>query len=93
MDKAAAQFRREECRTAVLGYLAERPAVAHHANTIRRSLNANYQGDWTEQEITDALAFQVSAEHVTEVPHPLGATKFYQITADGTIIHERGGPL
>lgn len=92
MDKAEAQFRREECRAAVLEYLADRPAVAHHANTVRRSLNANYRGDWTEEEVAAALAFLVSAGHASEVTHPQGATRFHQVTAAGTLAHERGGP-
>lgn len=87
-----AQERREECRAAVLEFLAERNAVAHHAQTIRQRLNAGHAHDFTIEEVEAALAFLAGSEPalVKATPTSLGATKYYQATAAGVIAHERG---
>lgn len=87
-----AQERREECRKDVLGFIAERQAVAHHAKTIRQRLNAGHEHDYTDAEIEAALAFLMGVRpdpFAKEVPDPMGATHYYQATSAGVIAHER----
>ncbi len=91
-DPALAQERREECRRAVLGFLAERQAVAHHPKTIRRRLNDGHEHDFADAEVEAALAFLVATvpPAALAIPDPLGATRCYQATAAGVLLHERG---
>ncbi len=75
----------------MLGFLAERQAVAHHPNTIRNRLNAGHEHDFTRDEIDAALAFLTGSEPalVHGINDALGATKYYQATAAGVLAHER----
>lgn len=87
-----AQERREECRRDVLGYLAERQAVAHHRNAIRNRLNAGHEHDYTADEITAALAFLLATApeaYAAAIHDPMGATPYYQATTAGVLAHER----
>jgi len=87
---AIAQERREECRRSTLGFLAVRQATAHHPKTIRRALNAGHEHDFTDDEVTAALTYLLSAGFVTAIPDGLGATLYYRATAAGVLAHERG---
>jgi hypothetical protein len=91
-DQDIAQERREDCRRHVLRFLAERPAGAHHAKTVRQKLNAGHEADYELEEIVSALAFLTSTEpaRVKEIPAPMGSTKYFQATAAGVLAHERG---
>jgi hypothetical protein len=81
------QEAREECRREVLNYLANRPAVALSRDTIRRGLAREF--DFEDAEILHACAFLVSRGFASEKHADLGATRYYQISADGTLAHER----
>lgn len=87
-----AQERREECRRKVLGFLAERAAVAHHPKTIRRRLNDGHENDFTDDEIEAALAFLIhlAPPRAKAIPEAMGSTLHYQATSDGVLAHERG---
>ncbi len=86
-----AQERREACRRAVLGFLAERQQVAQHAKTICRRLNDGHENDYADAEVEGALAFLAGTEPplVKAIPDPMGATRYYQATAAGVLAHER----
>jgi hypothetical protein len=91
-DPAHAQDRREKCRRKVLGFLAERAQVAHHANTIRNRLNVGHQNDYSTAEIEAACALLcgLAPEPLAKaVRDPLGASVYYQATSAGVITHER----
>jgi hypothetical protein len=83
--------RNEECRREVRAWLAARPATAHEAKTIRRSLFQIDKADWSLDEVVAALAFLLSNGNVGEVPNPDGATRYFQITHSGTLAAERSG--
>lgn len=86
-----AQERREECRRAVRGWLAERPTIAAHTKQILRGLNAGHEHDFTEDEVAQALGFLqcLDPEQVREVKDEVGATRYFKITSAGTLAHER----
>jgi hypothetical protein len=82
------QERKEECRRRVREYLANRSVLAYRAATVRTGLSREHAFDL--DEIKAALLFLVSAKQVSIEHDSLGATPFYQITADGILAHERG---
>lgn len=84
------QEEKEICREEVLRVLAEREAVKLSAPAVRRAVNRD-GATFSQDAIDAALRFHVSLHRVTEEPHPDGATLFYQVTAEGTLAHERGG--
>lgn len=83
------QTRREECRFAVRSHLAARPGIAQKAETIRAGINLEH--DFTLREVGDALEFlrSLNPPQVLAETAPLGATQYYEITAAGTLAHER----
>lgn len=82
------QLRREDIRRAVRSYLADRPAVALSPTTIARGLRAEWP-DITLTEVSAALQFFVSAKQIEELTESIGSSKYYKITAEGTLAHER----
>ena len=82
------QEHREETRLAVRAHLVARPMVAPTAAAIHRGIARDTGA--TLPEVEAALLFLVSLGQVSAVTMPLGATKGYQITAAGTLAHERG---
>jgi hypothetical protein len=80
------QMKREESRREVLAYVAERAGVALSANQIKRGLRDRF----TLADVCAAIGFLVSKGFVKQEPDPMGATLYFQITADGTLAHERG---
>jgi hypothetical protein len=85
----AEQQRKESVRKEVRRYLAERPALAFRQRTIRERLNSRGENDFTDEEVRDALANLLSGAHVAQQPDPDGATKYYKITREGALFHER----
>ena len=81
--------RKEEARHACLAFLAERPAVSFSAEAVRRGINRE-GGDFNLQETREALELLTGLGLVTAVPDQLGATLYYQATANGVLQHERG---
>jgi hypothetical protein len=91
-NEQKAQLRREECRRDVMGFLAARQVLAFHPNTICRTLNEGHERDYAVAEIEAAVAFLGSLEPIAvKVVHDaLGATQYFQATAAGVLLHERG---
>lgn len=81
------QERKEECRREVLRYLADRSVIASRAEAIRNSLKREFA--FKLEEITAALEFELGAGRLAVEPHSQGATKFYRVTSDGILFHER----
>lgn len=79
---------KEELRRLTLGWLNDRAALAFNAPSINRGVCRELPHTIPETE--ENLAFLHSAGFVAETPNPLGGTKFWKITAAGTIAHERG---
>ncbi len=85
-----AQQRRTQARGDTLAYLAQRPRLSYAPGTIRKRLQEDLQTDYTEEEISDALAFLVSAKEAhMERQDRHGNTKFYQATSEGILAYER----
>ncbi len=80
--------RAEECRYEVRHHLATRSTLAQDTATIHRSLARRH--DFKLEEVTAALTFLVDLAQVKQILASLGSTKFYQITAAGTLADERG---
>jgi hypothetical protein len=80
--------RLEECRYAVLHYLAVRSTLAQDVPTITRGLARQY--DFQDYEIAGALAFLDDLGHVKRTRAAMGSTAYYQITAQGQLADERG---
>lgn len=87
----AHQLRREELRGLVLGYLAERQALAFRVEAITRSINREEAGDFTTDEVEEALAFLAGHDPklAESAPSALGATRSWQATSAGVLQHER----
>ena len=80
---------KEDVRHAVRTYLYDRQRAAQTIATIARNLRR----DGTrcdEDDVEIALAFLEGAEQATAEPDPLGSTKYYRLTSDGILAHERG---
>jgi len=84
----AAQQRREECRREVRTYLAERPSLAMRRAAIVRGVRE--AGAFAEAEVEAALVFLSGLQQVKPRHAEIGATVSWQITAVGTLAHERG---
>lgn len=87
MSQQDNQERREECRREVRRHLYERASVAQSVGAIRRGLAADF--DFTEAEVRAALLLLKDLGQVKAEPASLGATLYFQITATGTLEHER----
>lgn len=87
MPTPETQARLESCRRAVRSYLYERPAVAQSAVTVHRGLSIEH--DFGLEEVAAALSFLAELEQLRKRPDPLGATVYFQISAEGILAHER----
>lgn len=85
------QPQREELRYAVREILANAASVALTPAMIHRRVIRSRALDFEPElsEVADALGFLDSLGQVKFSPDPLGATPYYQITAEGTLAHER----
>lgn len=79
---------KEELRSIILGWMADRSALAFAVHSIHRG--ASREMPVTVAEVEAAAEFLKDLGHLKIVPNPLGATRHYQITAAGTIAHEGG---
>jgi len=82
--------RQEDIRCAVRAYLAARPNVAQSAATITRRIRTEVAAP--HHDVEAALEFWASLEpaQASFEYAPAGATKYWKITAAGTLAHERG---
>lgn len=83
------QIHRESLRTDTLAWLADRSLLAHHPKAIHRGLTQGGIAAYSLDEVEAALAFLASCGYVTSETPPMGATKYYRITAEGILAHER----
>lgn len=79
--------RAEDCRYEVRHHLATRSTLARDLTTIQRSLARD--NDYTVEEVEAALVFLEDLGQVKSMHVSLGATKRYQITAQGQLADER----
>jgi hypothetical protein len=80
--------RREEARREVLRFLADRNLLAHSPQAIRSGVNR--EGfDFAKDEILGALQSLESGKYISVHVDPLGSTKTYQATLEGTLLQER----
>ncbi len=79
---------KEELRRLVLGWLAQRAALAFNVSSVQRGVSREMAA--TEPEVLEALLFLESQTLLQIVPNSLGATRYFQITATGTLVYERG---
>lgn len=80
--------RKEMCRHDGLQYLAERPRLRFDAVMVRRGVN-RAGGDFTDEEMREALEFLTGLDHVRAEPDGLGSTLYYQVTSSGILFAER----
>lgn len=79
---------RNELRREALRWLASRPACAHSLKMVTNGLKREGL-DAPEAEVVAALAFLCGDKLVETVVDPLGSTKTYKVTSDGTRYDER----
>lgn len=79
---------KEELRELVRAHLADRPRIALSAQDLHRPISRKIH--CTIPEIEDALELLCGLEQVIRTIAKLGSTKFYQISAKGTLAYERG---
>lgn len=78
-----------ELRRVLRAHLAERPAVAQSAATIHRSIKREHP--CTPEQAELELTVLVSLGQLVDSTDPLGgATRYYQISAQGILDHEAG---
>lgn len=88
MSSTTAQQRAEECRDAVLAFLAHRFGLAYDIPAITRALQRT-GGAFDEHEVADAALLLAGLGYLTESHHALGATHTYQCTSAGKLFLER----
>lgn len=86
----SALVRKEDCRHAVLAFLAERPSLRHGLGAIRRGVNRE-GGNYAEQEIAEAAEFEVGLGNASATTDAHGVSRYYQATSAGILNYERGG--
>lgn len=89
---ALSQPQREELRFAVREILVNASTVALAADMILRRIERGKLVDFTADttDVMAALSFLTGLGHVKAEPATLGATLYYQATAEGVLAHERG---
>lgn len=87
MDKAQAK-ENENCRGDILEYLGARPSVAQSAETIHRRLSKE-NPQYSLEDVTNALEFLLEAELLKSETNELGSTKYFQVSAKGSLYIER----
>lgn len=78
----------EEFRRLVRKHLAERPAVALNARSIHAAVSRELR--CTLPEVEDACQLFQGLGHFHQLHNSFGSVKYFQITAHGTLAHERG---
>lgn len=86
------QPQREELRYAVREQLVAAQTVALTADMVARRVTRARIVDFKFEvsDIEAALTLLVGLGQAKESPASLGATKYYQATAEGVLAHERG---
>jgi hypothetical protein len=81
---------KEEARKLALEYLAERPALAFRAKAIAAGIKREHSLNFTDEQMTDALAVYESAGFVEKKFGEGSSVPQYQATAKGVLEVERG---
>lgn len=79
---------KEELRRLVLAWMAQRAALAFNANSVQRGVSREMS--CTIPEIEEVMLFLFSLKLLDEVRNSLGAVRYFQINAEGTLAYERG---
>ena len=79
---------KEEFRRLVRRFYAERPATAHSVAAVHFSVARSMA--CTIPEVEAACLFLKDLAQLKEVLNTMGSLKYYQISAIGTLAHERG---
>lgn len=88
MSEDTIQSRKEEARREVLRFLATRHLLAHSLGAIRSGVNR--EGfDFGKSEILSAVELLTGLGLAVAKVEPLGASKYYQATAQGVLEQER----
>lgn len=78
---------KEILRLEVRGHLVDRAPLAQSPATIARGLRREH--DVTVEQVREAAEFLVSLRHLAIRRNDVGATIYYQATAEGILAHER----
>ncbi len=75
----------------MLAWLAQRTPLAFRVDAIRTRVNRDLGTDYTEEEITAALAFRrgLHPPEVEEIRDPAGTDHAYRATSAGQLHYER----
>jgi hypothetical protein len=79
---------KEELRRLIRKFYAERPATAHGCTAVQFAVAR--EARCTIPEVEAACAFLLDLGQLRDVPNNLGSQKYFQISAQGTLAHERG---
>ena len=79
---------KEELRRLVLRYLAERAALSYNSASVQRGVSREMAH--TIPEAAEALELLLDLGFLKLVPNELGASRYYRISAAGTLAYERG---
>ncbi|MEI6605142.1 MAG: hypothetical protein WCP35_07520 [Verrucomicrobiota bacterium] len=79
---------KEELRRLCLRWLAERAALAFNSSSIHRGVARDLACTLPEAEASLALLLEIG--WLKEIPNKLGAIRYYQVSAAGTLAYERG---
>ena len=79
---------KEELRRLVLRFMAERAALSYNAASVQRGVGREMAH--TQPEAAEALELLLDLGWLKLVPNSLGAARYYQISAAGTLAYERG---
>lgn len=80
--------KKEECRNAVLEYLAARPSVAQRVETIHRKLSKE-NPEFLLTDVSGACEFLFELGYVKKCTEPLGSTVYWQASVSGQLFVER----
>ena len=79
---------KEELRRLSLRWLAERAALAFNSSSIHRGVSRDLA--CTQPEAEAALELLLDLGWLKDVPNKLGAIRYYQVSAAGSLAYERG---
>lgn len=81
---------KEQLRTALVVFLADRPALAFSVEELTRRIRAQHAVDsvFDESDVSNALAVLEGFGLVKRVRRPLSGLSDFQITAEGVVFRE-----
>ena len=79
---------KEELRRLILRFLAERAALSYNSASVQRGVSREMAH--TIPEAAEALELLLDLGFLKIIPNTFGASKYYKISATGTLAYERG---